>query len=181
MSDAKKVWNTDDPILLAALNAEETALIAEPPKRRKNDDTAYRGISRKSKDGQWRVEVGANGKDYNLGYYKTDHEAALARNYGEALVPGAKKVNNKTPPDTITPEVQKKIAAEVVARLRGYGVLPTTERNGDEVAKATEVTDKPAPPTAPPPQPKVPEATVAQNERIKKQIKDMVSDTQKGE
>lgn len=176
MSETKKVYHTTDPILLEALNAPENALIANASKSKKNGDSPYRGVSKKGQNGWWRCEVGVGGKDYNLGNYATDHEAALARNYGEALIPGAKKVNNQIPPGKITPEMQKKVAAEVVARLRGYGVLPSVERNGD---KASEVAAGSAPQKAQPPQSSVPVDPMAQREQIVKEFQDAADASRK--
>ena len=72
--------------------------------------------------------VGAGGKDYELGTFASEEEAALGRNFGEKLVPGARRVANIIPPEKMPDEAaQKRVAATVVALLRAKGVLPPGE------------------------------------------------------
>jgi hypothetical protein len=116
-----KAYNTNDPVLLAALNAPSLAL---EEKKKSAHGSPYRGVRKRRANGKWDASLGARGKNYNLGAYDTAEEAALSRNYAEELVPGAKKVRNVIPPNKFPgKQARDEVARKVVAILRRYGVL----------------------------------------------------------
>jgi len=116
---------TSDPILLEALQAPEAELAKTRPGLRSS--SRYRGVSKKQnrRSTTWSASVGFGGRDYNLGTYRTEEEAALARNYGDDLLRNPKSVLNVIPTELMPDAaIQKRVALRVVALLKADGALP---------------------------------------------------------
>lgn len=121
---------TNDPILLAALCGIEE----DPPiSKNRRGSSQYRGVSknRNAKSTTWSASISwgdkRTGKEYSLGTYSTEVEAALARNYADNLLNRPKPVRNAIAQPLMPDETtQKRVAATVISLLQGKGALPPT-------------------------------------------------------
>ncbi len=120
-------YPTDDPILLEAL----FGVPANPPGAR--GSSRYRGVSKNTnaKSTTWSASISwgpkHEGHSYALGTYKTEEEAALARNYADELLKRPNPVRNVIPPDVMPNETtRKRVAETVVQMLRAKGALQPT-------------------------------------------------------
>src|SRR5262245_19151698 len=88
---------TSDPILLEALQAPEAELAKARPSVKPS--SRYRGVSKNQNNRAtaWSAWVSCQGQSYHLGTFRTEEEAALARNYGEDLLKPPNPVRNVIP------------------------------------------------------------------------------------
>lgn len=64
------------------------------PKRRVETSSQYRGVSFQSSSKKWRAGIEVEGKQINLGEFKSEHDAALAYNKAAKKYFGAKAYQN---------------------------------------------------------------------------------------
>ncbi len=65
-----------DNLIVCTLKERQQML----PKNRTRGSSQYRGVSFDRANGKWRASIEVNGQSINLGYYKTEAQAALAYN-----------------------------------------------------------------------------------------------------